>query len=254
MVDVLNVIGDGRDKFVIRPDAGIDVFLEENPGYCVYLSAVCGFRNGSGVVLEQYEKKLSWLYDEICGYLGVSGCSPIWVVTMRVAMNPYPIGRKDCGICFGIDADVRSVYRALRLIYGICSLLWWENGGVCVPVSLYYYYTRDMVRTTMDYRFFKDFYDYVHNDSKMYGWWKVFGVKLVGERPGVREMDIDEEFRRCIRMCSSWYEKVFVIPGLMVADVGENGVNFDSERVSQSGSITTNQSDFERYCGQFLIG
>lgn len=253
-VGVADVLANKR-KFSIRPDVDRDTFLEENPGYCIYMSVVCGFEDGSEIVLEQYENKLSEVYDGISGYPDVLGCSPIWVVTLKESVNSFTA--RGYEIIFGIDARVLSVYKAMRVLYGLCSMLWWENGRVCVPVAVFYHHNGEWHRSYMRYDALSEFYDYVHNHNMkgMYGAWKVFAMKLVGGRPREWTRDSETEFDRTVRMFSAWYERVFIRPsGVNFVNVSENGVYLDSERVSRSGSITTNQSDFERYCGQFLIG
>lgn len=239
-------------KFVIRPDVSFEWFMSENSGYSVYMSVKCGFEPGSWVVLEQYEKKLGELYDEISEYPGIEDCSPVWVAKRGISASSGYV--MDYAIYFGIRGSVMSVYKAMRMLYGLCSVLWRENGGTCVPVALIYHHHGELQWSYMRYDAFFDFYDFYRNRRYMYEAWKVFAMKLV-RRPRGWVRDSETEFRRCVRRCSAWYERVEHSAGRRkLVKTGEFDVCLDSESISGAGSITSKGSDFERFCGQFLIG
>lgn len=244
--DIRDVFAE-KPKFVIRPDVTRETFLRENHDYRVWLAVVCGFTQYNATVCRLYEEKLSRLYDTICEFPDVTECSPLWVVTMGESLIPGVA--RGYELCFGINADVRSVYKALHLIYGLCSLLWLENRHMDVPVAVLYLYGGDMCRTYFRRDFFKDFYEYRHNGKikGMYGAWKVCATKLVGRQFMYFKED---EFERIVDKCSDWFNRttIFLRNDSYMPTID------DISRSRTLARIPDEKDKFERYCGKFLLG
>ena len=240
-VDVRDASGCDVERFYIRPNGYyLDDFIQEYSDYQIYLSAVCGFLFDDGIFREMYEQMLSELYDEVREFPGVVDCSPIGIVTMKESVNVRV--QRGYELIFGINGDVRSVYGALRLVYGLCSLLWLKNIHHRVPIAVVYSHNLELQRTYVREDFFKDFYDFKHHEHKlgMYGAWKVFAWKLLNREEWMTENEKD----RTIDKCSEWY--------IRSVKNTKDGFIIDSESISASMSITSKGSDFERYCGHFL--
>ena len=246
-IDVHRALCSDGQKFCIRPDWYLDDFIWKNCDYQIWISAICGFVPDGGIVEDMYEQKLAKLYDEIKEFPGVADCSLMGIVTMKESVGITV--KRGYELCFGINADVRSAYGALRLVYGLCSLLWLENIHKRVPIAIIYYNNLELHRTYVREDFFREFYELRRDKNKhgMYGAWKVFAWKLMG-RP---EYLSDKETNRCIDKCSEWYMRTQF---KRVVKKSEYSIIIDSGSVSDSKSITSKGDVFERFCGRFLKG